>query len=98
MIRVHDPTTVSISLSVKDAAALRGLVQRATGAAVGVVFTDEQKMLWEQFCAQVEKAEKIQRSIWSQLYAGPAASAEIETVVEAAEPKKLSLWERLWRA
>lgn len=74
MICVDDPTTVTITLSVKDAATLRELTQRATSAAVGVVFTPEQKLLWEQFCSQVERAEHLQRSIWAQLYAGPGAA------------------------
>lgn len=73
MIRLNDPTTVTLTLSLTDAMTLRELTQSATSAAVGVVFTSEQKLLWEQFCSQVEKAEHLQRSIWTQLYSGPGA-------------------------
>lgn len=93
MIRGNDPTKVTLTMTLEDAAALIRVVQKATSAAVGVVFDPDDKKVWQNLQDQYERMSNIQKSIYAQLYAGPGAQAHAVVVgIEERRP----WWKMRW--
>lgn len=59
MIRVNDPSLVTISLSVRDAGNLKAIHD---GLVAGVEVSPELQQFWDEFLAQYEIAKK--RQLW----------------------------------
>jgi hypothetical protein len=63
-IRVNDPTVVTVSFTVKDLSTIKSIVEKATAAATGVVFTPEEKAAWQDLLLRYEEATKRQLFIY----------------------------------
>lgn len=64
MIRVNDPTVVTVSMTVKEMALLKSINEKALAAASGVTLSPEEKLLWEAFLLRYEEAAKRQLFIY----------------------------------
>lgn len=59
MIRVNDPSTVTITVSVREAGTVKAIVEALM---MGVELTPEQKQFWAEFTNHYEMAKK--RQLW----------------------------------
>jgi hypothetical protein len=92
-VRVIDPMSVPVSMTAAEAATLVGIVQKASSSAVGLAFTEEERQLWHDFQAQVERALQIQRAVYQSVYAN---GREAVISWDAAPTSRKSSARRSW--